>query len=74
MMAYPRSSLAEPPITTEEAQSVDLATDTTVCRRHGGRLTHLNAEGAVYFCPVGQQLWRYSKQLNEFLRPLHYQK
>jgi hypothetical protein len=69
-MPYPRSPLAEPPITSEEAGSVDLATNTTVCRWHGGQLTSLNAEGKVYFCPIGRQYWRFSKQLCDFFRPL----
>lgn len=69
-LPYPRSELADPPITIAEARAVDLGRDTTFCRWHKGEFTHLNAEGAVYFCPAGRQYWRYTKQLSDFLRPL----
>ena len=71
-LPYPASSLAEPSITLVEALAVDPAHDTTVCRWHKGQLTHLNADGMVYFCPIGRMYWRYSKQPNDFLRPLRY--
>jgi hypothetical protein len=72
VISYPRSSLAEPPITSEEAGSVDLTIDTSVCRWHKGQLTHLNADGKVYFCPIGQQYWRYSNQSRDMYAPLNY--
>lgn len=68
------SELADPPITPEEARTVDLARDTTVCRWHHGQHTHLNAEGRVYFCAIGKQLFRHSKLLSDFLKPLPYPK
>jgi hypothetical protein len=49
MSDYPCSELAEPPITDEEAEAVDLGRDTTLCRLHRGQYTHLNLDGRVYF-------------------------
>jgi hypothetical protein len=72
MSDYPRSSLAEPPITDEEAEAVDLGRDTTLCRLHGGQLTHLNVDGGVYYCARGGMLFRYAKRPSEFLGPLSY--
>jgi hypothetical protein len=69
-LPYPCSELADPPITIAEARAVDMGRDTTLCRWHRGQFTHLNADGAVYFCPVGRQYWRYTKQPSDFLRPL----
>jgi hypothetical protein len=69
MSEYPRSTLAEPPITDAEAEAVDLARDTTLCRLHRGQFGHLNVDGRVYFCPVGRMFWRYTKRPSEFLRP-----
>lgn len=71
-LPYPCSELAEPSITVAEARAVDLARDTTVCRWHRGQHTHLNTDGAVLYCPIGEMLWRYTKQPSEFLRPLNY--
>jgi hypothetical protein len=70
-LLYARSELADPPITIAEARAVDLGGDTTVCRWHKGELAQLNIEGRVYFCAVGRQYFRHSKQLSDFLRPLH---
>jgi hypothetical protein len=67
---YPASSLADPPITLTEALAVDLAHDTTPCRLHRGQYTHLNADGKIYFCPIGRMYWRYAKRPSEFLKPL----
>lgn len=72
MSEYPCSSNAEPPITNEEAEGVDLGRDTTICRLHRGRLTHLNEDGKVYFCAKGGMLFRYTKRPSEFMRPLTY--
>jgi hypothetical protein len=69
-LPYPRSELAEPAITIAEARAVDLARDTTVCRWHRGQHTHLNVDGKVYFCPIGQMYWRYTRQPSGFLKPL----
>jgi hypothetical protein len=71
-LPYSRSELADPAITIAEARAVDLGRDTAVCRWHKGDFTHLNADGKVYFCPVGRQYWRYTKQLSAFLRPLQH--
>jgi hypothetical protein len=69
-LPYPRSELADPPITAAEARAVDLGRDTTLCRWHRGQFTHLSVDGHVYFCPVGRQYFRYMKQLSDSLRPL----
>ena len=73
-LPYPASSLADPPITLSEALAVDLGRDTTICRWHRGQYTHLNADGNVYFCPIGRMYWRHTKRPSEFLRPLPYPK
>jgi hypothetical protein len=72
MSDYPCSSLAEPPVTDEEAEAVDLGRDTTLCRLHGGQFTHLLVDGGVYLCAKGQMLFRHSRRPSEFLRPLRY--
>jgi hypothetical protein len=62
VFAYPRSDLAEPAITVEEAR----AAETAICCWHNGRIktepTQSDIEGRVYLCPIGRQYWRYSKQ------------
>ena len=65
-LPYPCSELADPPITTDEARAVDLGRDTTVCRWHRGQHTHLNVDGKVYFCAIGDQLFRHTKQPSGF--------
>jgi hypothetical protein len=72
MSDYPRSTLADPPITDAEAEAVDLGRDTTLCRLHGGQLVHLNVDGKVYYCAKGCMYFRYTRQPSELLRPLHY--
>jgi hypothetical protein len=72
MSEYPRSTLADPPITDAEAEAVDLGRDTTLCRLHGGQFTHLNVDSGMYFCAKGGMLFRYTKRPSEFLKPLHY--
>jgi hypothetical protein len=69
---YPCSSLADPPITPAEARAVNPAVDTTLCRLHGGQLTHLLVDGGVYLCARGQMLFRNTKRPNESLRPQRY--
>jgi hypothetical protein len=69
-LPYPRSGLADPPITAAEARAVDLGRDTTVCRWHKGEFTHLCIDGKIYFCAVGRQYWRYKRQPSDFFRPL----
>ena len=73
-LQYPRSELADPPITAAEARAVDLGRDTTLCRWHKGQFTRLNVDGKVYFCPLGRQYWRYTKQPSGFMKPLPYPK
>jgi len=75
-LPFPRSEIADPPIAMDEAR----AADTAICRRHNGRIktdpTQGDVEGRVYFCPIGRQYWRYSKQGGGFLNlpPLRYPK
>lgn len=68
---YPRSSLAEPPIAADEARGADIA----ICRYHKGLITQTgDRDGAVFFCPMGQEYWRYTKQINGMFKPLKYPK
>lgn len=54
------SDLARPTIRPDEAEHAD----TAICRVHNGQIKHYptlqDADGSVYFCPVGGQFWRYS--------------
>lgn len=50
---------ADPPIKDKETQDAPIA----VCPWHGGlvkRFPNTAKHGAVYFCPPGQQFWRYA--------------
>jgi hypothetical protein len=71
-LPYPRSDLADPPITEEEART---AKDSN-CPRHGGLILASplpeDRDGTVFFCGVGRQYWRYTKQASGFMRPLAY--
>lgn len=71
-LPHPRSDLADPPIALEEARTAD----TAVCRAHRGTIAHFpgasDTEGKVFFCPVGGQYWRYSKQQTGMYAPLDY--
>ena len=60
---------AEPPISEDEAKTAPIA----VCLWHDGivRLTG-DREGAVYFCPIGRQYWRYTRKRVQFWRGLSY--
>jgi hypothetical protein len=74
-LPYPRSEEADPPITADEAR----AADTAICGWHNGRIKTdpipSDVEGRVYFCPIGRQYWRYSKQGPGLkLPPLRYPK
>lgn len=55
---YRTSERAEPPITEAETRSAPVS----VCRFHDGlvRLTG-DTPGRVFFCPIGNQYWRYAK-------------
>ena len=71
-LPYPASTLAEPPITVDEARA---ATE-TICRWHEGLIarspTQSDTDGKVFFCPIGRMYWRYAKQSSGFLKPLLY--
>jgi hypothetical protein len=67
-LPHPASSLADPPISLAEAQ----AAKTAICRWHRSQYGHLNVEGRVYFCPIGGQLWRHSKQQGGMYAPLRF--
>lgn len=56
------SDLAMPPIRPDEAKDAT----TALCPQHGSQLTHLNADGTVFWCPLGLMYWRASKRLNGF--------
>ncbi len=64
------SNLAKPPIQPEEASKAD----TSICPTHEGivRFTG-DAEGKVYFCPVGGEMWRYTLKRTGMNAPLSYQ-
>lgn len=65
------SDLARPPITPAEAT----VADTAICRNHKGLISVTgDKEGSVWFCPIGREYWRYSKQQNGFNTPLRYPK
>lgn len=67
-LPHPASSLADPPITPEEARTAE----TAICRWHGSQYAHLNVEGRAYYCPMGGQLWRHSNQQSGMYAPLRY--
>lgn len=71
-LPHPRSDLADPPVTLEEARTAG----TAVCRAHRGTIAHFpganDTEGKVFFCPVGGIYWRYSKQQAGMYAPLEY--
>lgn len=76
VLAYPRSDLAEPLMTVDEARGAE----TAICCLHNGRIktepTQSDVDGRVYLCPIGRQYWRYRKQGGGFLKlpPLRYPK
>ncbi|HWG75352.1 MAG TPA: hypothetical protein VN660_00990 [Steroidobacteraceae bacterium] len=65
-LPHPASSLADPPITLEEAQQAQDA----ICPFHGSQYRYLNQEGRVYRCPIGGQLWRHSGKQGGMYAPL----
>lgn len=68
-LPYPRSDIAEPPITESEAR----AADTSICRNHKGLVSQTGErEGIVLFCPVGREYWRYTKRQSGMYAPLRY--
>lgn len=57
-LPYPRSQLADPPISIAEAKAARDAN----CHRHGGFTPDsVDRDGDTLFCPVGRQYWRYTK-------------
>lgn len=51
------------------------AADTAICRIHNGLINQTgDREGSVWFCPIGGQFWRYTKEVSGFNRPLRYPK
>ena len=64
-----RSSLAEPPISDDEASNAEPA----LCPRHGGIVGQRGEHfGMVFWCPEGRQCFRYSKKRTFLSRPLKY--
>lgn len=62
---------ARPPIQPHEIKDCD----TAICRHHKGLIRETgDVEGTVFFCPIGKQFWRYSKQVTGFNMPLRYGK
>jgi len=52
------SSLAAPPITPQEARNAPHS----ICCVHNGLVRETgDKEGRVMFCPIGGQLWRYTR-------------
>jgi hypothetical protein len=76
-LLYPRSEMADPPITIEEAREARKHSDyETTCRRHKGHITHSplpsDTDGRVYWCPEGREYWRLSKKTGAMYKPLKY--
>ncbi len=74
---FDASSLADPPITAEDVRIAQASGDyTTVCRWHKGHISHsptsADTEGRVFYCPIGRQWWRYSKQVSGLYAPLKF--
>jgi hypothetical protein len=64
-----RSSLADPPISDEEARNARVA----LCPRHGGIVGQRGEHfGDVFWCPTGEECFRYTKKRLYGLRPLNY--
>jgi hypothetical protein len=64
---YPSSVRADPPITEAEAQAATMA----ICRWHDGLVRIWGAkDGAVFWCPTGEQYWRWRKTDQRFWRRL----
>jgi hypothetical protein len=64
---YPSSSRADPPITEAETAGAQVS----ICRWHDGliKLTG-DKDGRVFFCPKGNQYWRWRKANQRFWRSL----
>lgn len=59
------SDLARPTIRPDEAEHAQWS----ICRIHGGQIkfspTPQDHDGKVMYCPIGDCMWRYSKELND---------
>lgn len=66
------SDQAIPPISEAEAEKAQHS----ICRIHNGLVCETgDKEGAVFFCPIGRQWWRYTnKRPNGLYAPLSYPK
>jgi hypothetical protein len=67
----PVSSLADPPVSQEEARAAGVA----ICRWHNGLVKDWPfgvKDGTVFLCPKGKQYWRFSKKGSNYLKPLSY--
>lgn len=68
------STAARPPIQPDEAQ----AAGTSTCVMHKGRISHspveTDTDGKVFFCPIGRQFWRYTRNRGGMYSPLTYPK
>lgn len=68
-LPYPRSDIADPPIAEAEAR----AAQDSICRHHKGLICQTgDVEGTVFFCPIGREYWRYTKQTSGMFKPLIY--
>jgi hypothetical protein len=65
------SPLARPPIQAIETEGAD----TAICPYHKGLIRETgDKEGTVFFCPIGRQYWRYTKQRSGMYAPIQYPK
>jgi hypothetical protein len=56
---------ARPPVQRDEAE----AAPDSICPYHKGLVTLTGErEGAVFWCPIGRQYWRYRKNTNDGFR------
>jgi hypothetical protein len=65
------SPLARPPIQPVEAEGCD----TAICPAHKGLIRETgDKEGTVFWCPIGQQHWRFTAERTSFTAPINYPK
>ena len=68
-LSYPRSDLAEPPITEDEAR----VAGESICKYHKGLILQTgDVNGRVFFCPLGRMFWRFTTQQGGMYQPLRY--
>lgn len=59
------------PITLAEKAKAD----TAICRHHKGLIRETgDVEGTVFYCPIGDEYWRYTRAQTGFNTLLPYQK